>query len=109
MDTSGGTERKHRFFSGPALGLGCATALVVIVAALPRTTIAPLPPSTFPASVQMLVRFFAFINQPLCLLAFALALVVFVIRRKFEGVPSLAACFLIAGIVTRLFRGVVLH
>jgi uncharacterized protein YacL len=108
-----GAERERQSFGDSAVGSVCAAAvgviIAILIAVLPQRSVAQFPPPTFPSPLRIVVGFFAFINQPLCLLVFAVALTALMIRRKFQGVGNLAASFLIAEIVTHLIRVWMLH
>jgi hypothetical protein len=103
------SEKKQQFLASPFFGSVCAAALGMTVAVLQGKSSPQLPKATTPVALQVPMRVLALLNQPICLLVFVSALAFSVSRRKFEGVSSLAAYFLIAGIVTHLIRVWVFH
>ncbi len=98
-------EGPDKFSAGWVIGSACAAVLGVVVVLVQH----PVRPSqvaspTLPGPLQILLHLVAYINQPLWLFIFALAAIVFVVRRRFQGVESLVGSFLIAGIAAQLVR-----
>jgi hypothetical protein len=102
-------KKPKQFSIGWILGCICAAASGAVVA-IAHHSGSPNPTSSnLPVPLRILVHFVAYINQPLCLFIFAVAAVVLVIRRRFQGIESLIASFLIAGIVAQLIRAWALY
>lgn len=110
MKENGTTDTPHDFSAGWVIGSAFAALLGFTVALFqhPRVLEQPAPPNA-PELVKLFLQVVDLINQPPFLLVATLVVLQFVIRRRFQGIQSLAGSYLIAGITTHLVRIWVFH
>ena len=104
-------NKRKEFGMGWVIGSSCAALLGIVITLVhrPAQPSQPLSPNPLPLAFRFLLRFVAYINQPLFLAIVALAATILVIRRRFQGLESLIASLLIGGIVAQLIKVWISH